>query len=386
MEDDAIFHTGEQREDYYNAIAPPIIQSSNFAFDSIDQFRTAMSDEWKHSIYGRGCNPTVRIAEQKLADLEGTEAALLVGSGASAMSLAVMGQVGSGDHIICVENPYSWTYSLLVNYLSRFNIDHSFVGGNVDSIRSAIQSNTKVLVLESPNSLTFGIQDLRACADLADKFNITTIVDNSLATPIYQRPKEFGIDIVIHSVSKYLNGHSDVVAGVICSAKEKIERLFYNEYMTLGSTVSASDASLIIRGLRTLPLRMERVTDSAERIIEFMRNDPRFDRLYYPLLPESEHYSLAQKQMRRGAGLLTAEIKAISLEQMQAFANALKRFKIAVSWGGPESLILPMVALYGQRGRKDPEVSWKVCRFSIGLEDPELLIEDISQALRVAGF
>ena len=385
-EDEAIFHLGEERHQYYNAIAPAIIQSSNFAFDTIADFKSAMSREHASHIYGRGNNPTVTMLQDKIAALESTEAALVVGSGASAMSLAVMSQLSTGDHVVCIQNPYSWTYSLLVNYLSRFGITHTFVNGQVASIENAFKPNTKVLILESPNSLSYEIQDMSACAKIAKAHNVTTVLDNSLATPLSQNPSTFGIDIVIHSMSKYLNGHSDVVAGAICSSKSIIEQIFYNEYMTLGPAVSAHDASLMIRGLRTLPVRLERISASAMQVVAFMKSDERLSDVLYPFDPEFPQYDLAKTQMKFGTGLITVSVNARSIEQMQEFVNHLQLFKIAVSWGGFESLVLPIVGLYGQRGRKDPDISWRVCRFSIGLEDPRHLIDDIIQAMVKAGI
>ncbi len=382
-----LFEEGEDHNRYFNAVAPPIIQSSNFLFDSVSDFKKAMSSEHTSHIYGRGSNPTVDILNKKMAALEKTEAAIMVGSGASAMSLAVMSQIKSGDHVICVRSPYSWTSALLNNYLPRFGITCTYVDGDdLEEIKNAIQENTSVLILESPNSLTFAIQDIRACAQIAKKHGLISIIDNSYATPIFQQPASMGIDIVIHSVSKYINGHSDVVSGVICSSDKIIQQIFYNEYMTLGPAVSPSDAALIIRGMRTLPIRMKRIQETAQEVVSFMKADARFSSVLYPFDPDFPQYDLARSQMSGCGGLITATIDADSIEQMNAFADALGRFKLAVSWGGPESLILPISALYGQQGRPDPDISWRVARFSVGLEDGDWLIEDLEQGLDAAGI
>jgi len=382
-----LFEEGETHKAYFNAIAPPIIQSSNFLFDTVSDFKKAMSSEHSSHIYGRGNNPTVEILNKKMAALENTEAALMVGSGASAMSLAVMSQVKTGDHIICVRSPYSWTSSLLNNYLPRFGITSTYVDGkDLEVLESAIQPNSRVIILESPNSLTFDIQDIRACAQIARKNRMTSIIDNSYATPIFQQPATMGIDIVIHSVSKYINGHSDVVSGAICSSEKIIQQIFYNEYMTLGPAVSPSDAALIIRGLRTLALRMQRIQETTEHVVAFMKGDARFSSVFYPFDPDFPQYDLARSQMTGCGGLITAAIDANTIENMNAFANELHHFKLAVSWGGPESLILPISALYGQKGRPDPDISWRVARFSIGLEDANWLIDDLVQALESAGI
>lgn len=382
-----LFEEGEDHKRYFNAVAPPIIQSSNFLFDSVSDFKKAMSSEDTSHIYGRGNNPTVEMLSKKMAALEKTDAAIMVGSGASAMSLAVMSQVKSGDHVICVRSPYSWTSALLDNYLPRFGITCTYVNGDdLVEIENAVHANSTVLVLESPNSLTFAIQDIRACAHIARKHGLTSIIDNSYATPIFQQPAAMGIDIVIHSVSKYINGHSDVVSGAICSSEKIIRQIFYNEYMTLGPAVSPSDAALIIRGMRTLPIRMKRIQETARQIIAFMKGDSRFSSVLYPFDPDFPQYDLARSQMTGCGGLITATINGENIEQMNSFADALKHFKLAVSWGGPESLILPISALYGQQGRPDPDISWRVARFSVGLEDGDWLIDDLGQAFDAAGI
>ena len=376
-----LFQLGETRKDYFNAIAPPLIQSSNFAFDTVDDFKQAITHEHSSLIYSRGNNPSVNILQEKLAALEGTEACLVVGSGAGAMSLAVMSQVKAGDHIVCVRDPYSWTYSLLTSYLPKFGVKHTFIDGqSTEAFETSITPATKVLILESPNSLTFELQDIKAFTTVAKAHGIVTIIDNSYCTPLYQQPASLGADIVIHSMSKYINGHSDVVAGAICTSDEIMQQIFYNEYMTLGPAISPHDAVLMIRGLRTLPVRMERIQNTTRKLLAFFKEHEAFTRVWYPFDPDFDQYDLARKQMSGCTGLITVELDVESPEQMNAFANALRRFKMAVSWGGPESLILPMSVLYGLEGRKDPEVSYRVARISVGLEDADWLIDDLSTA------
>lgn len=382
-----LFHLAEDRRRYFNAIVPPTMESSIFAYDTVADFQKAINSELDSYVYGRGNNPTTQILRKKLAALEEAEDALLVGSGAAAMAMAVLSCVKSGDHVICVSNPYSWTQALVENYLSRFGITHTFVaGGYLNDFKTNINKNTRLIILESPNSLTYEIQDLASIAVLAKANNITTIADNSCATPLYQNPINLGIDIVIHSLSKYLNGHSDTVAGVICSSREHIERIFYNEYMTLGPAISPGDASMILRGLRTFPLRMERIHSTAINLIEYLKPSPHFASILYPLDPDFPQFSLAAKQMTGCGGLITIKTNARSIDQMNTFANSLKVFKMAVSWGGPESLILPMSVLYGLKGRNAPRVNWNVARLSIGLEDDECLIDDLEQAASAADF
>jgi cystathionine beta-lyase/cystathionine gamma-synthase len=379
-----LFHTGENRENYFNAISPPIIQSSNFAFTDLDVYRKMMENELTGRIYSRGNNPTVEILRQKVAALESAEDSLIFASGCAAIAAAVIGNVQAGDHIVCVNAPYSWTVSLLKKFMPRFGVTTTFVDATkIENIEAAIQDNTKILYLESPNTLTFDIQDLAACAALCKKHNLISIIDNSYCSPIFQRPIEFGIDIVVHSATKYLNGHSDVVAGVLCGKKDMIQKIFDSEFMTIGAIISPNDANLIIRGLRTLELRMKRCNESALKIVDYLKNHPKIKHVYHPFLNEGvPQYLTAKKQMSGAGGLFSIETTANTKEQAEAFFYALKRFTFAVSWGGHESLIFPTVAVYDIKGRSNPALPIGFARLYIGLEDPDWLIEDLENALK----
>ncbi len=375
-------HLGEERERYFNAVAPPVIQTSNFMFDNIADFRNKLSDELGHHIYTRGNNPTVQILRRKIAALESAEDALVVGSGAAAVAMAVIGNVQAGDHVVCVQAPYSWTHALLTKFLARFGVTHTFVDAkSTDEIAAAIQPNTRVMYLESPNSKTFELQDLAACAALARKHGLVSIIDNSHCSPIFQRPIEHGIDIVVHSATKYLNGHSDVVVGVICSTQEMIQKLFASELMTLGGTISPHDAALVIRGLRTLPLRIQRSHDSAVELVRRLEKHPKVAEVYFPFSTNFPQYELAKKQMLGVGGLFSIRLKASNIEQVEKFCDNLQCFLMAVSWGGYESLVLPMCGLYNIEGRENPDLPWDFIRFYIGLEDVEWLWGDILRGL-----
>ena len=213
-------HLGEERERYFGAVAPPVIQTSIFCFDSVADMRARMRDEYGEHCYTRGNNPTVEILRRKIAALEGAEDCLVFSSGAGAISAAVVACVAAGDHVVCVHKPYSWTHKLLVQLLPRFGVRCTFVDGtDVANIEAALEPNTRLIVLESPNSLTFELQDLAAVARLARERGILTLCDNSYASPLNQSPIALGIDLVAHSATKYLNGHSDVVAGALCGRK-----------------------------------------------------------------------------------------------------------------------------------------------------------------------
>lgn len=373
---------GEEREKYFNAMSPPIIQTSNFIFPDIDDFRQAVQNELDSHIYTRGNNPTVEILRKKIAALEGTEDALVFASGSSAIAAAIMSCVSQGDHVICVRHPYSWTTSLLNRYLARFGVTHDFVDGtDLKAIEELIRLNTKLLYLESPNTFTYELQDIEACVAIAKKHDLLTAMDNSYASPLFQQPAKLGVDMVLHSVTKYINGHSDVVAGVLCSSRAIIEKIFFDELMTIGGIVSPHDASLILRGLRTLSIRMEKIQRSTAIIVEALKNHPKVKRVLYPFDPDFPQYALAKKQMSGCGGLFTVEMDVPTIDDLLSFIRKIQRWKIAVSWGGHEALVLPMAALYNLPGRADPHIPWQFVRFYVGLEEPEYLLKDLQQAL-----
>lgn len=379
-----LMHLGEDRENYFQAVSPPVIQSSNFVFPDLPAFRTAFSDELGHHVYSRGNNPTVEILRKKLAALEGTEDALVFASGAGAIAAAVIGNVSAGDHVVCQMAPYSWTTALLKKFLARFGVTHTFVDGtDIAQIEAAIRPETKVLYLESPNTMTFECQDLAACAALAKSRGIVTMIDNSYTSPIFQNPAAYGIDIVLHSGTKYLNGHSDVVVGVLCASHAMVKKIFESELMTLGGIISPHDAALVIRGLRTLPLRLKRSDESAQWIINKMDGHPKIERIWYPFHHSFPQLELAKKQMSGCGGLFSVQFKTDSKEKMEAFIHRIERFLMAVSWGGHESLMIPTIGFYDIPGRSNPPIPWTFCRFYIGLEDPEWLWEDLEKAMEV---
>ena len=373
---------GEHREKYFNAMSPPIIQTSNFVFPGVDDFRNAILDELNSHIYTKGNNPTVEILRKKIAALEGTDDALMFASGTAAISMTIMSCVGQGDHVICVRHPYSWTATVLSRYLVRFGVTYDFVdGSDIKAIEALIRPNTKLLFLESPNTFTYELQDIPACVALAKRNGILTAIDNSHASPIFQQPAKMGVDIVIHSVTKYINGHSDVVAGVVCSSHEIIKKMFIDEFMILGGILSPHDASLIIRGLRTLPIRMQRVQESTQAIVKALKGHKSIKRILYPFDPDFPQYELARKQMSGCGGLFTVEFDLPNIDTLLKVIARVKHWKIAVSWGGHEALMLPMAALYNLPGRDNPHIPWSFVRFYVGLEEPDYLLEDLLEAL-----
>ena len=373
---------GEDREDYFGAVIPPIIQSANFAFSSLQKMREGLEDEMGKPFYTRGHNPTVAILRKKIAALCGAEDGLVFGSGSAAMAAGVMNVVKAGDHVVCVQKPYSWTKKLLNNLLVKYGVETTMIDGSrVEHWEAALRENTVLFILESPNSLTFEMQPIKAVAHLAKSKGITTLIDNSYASPLHQQPISLGIDMEMHTASKYLGGHSDIVGGVLCGTKKRMQSIFESEFMTLGATISPHDAWLILRGMRTLPIRLARVTDTAEQLVTYLEQHPKVDRVIYPFSPNHPQFALAQKQMKRGAGQFTLVLKTQDIEAVERFCDALKRFLMACSWGGHESLIFPVAALYGSANYSNTDQPFNMVRCYAGLEEAEGLIQDLEQAL-----
>lgn len=379
-------HLGEERSRYFGAVAPPVIQTSIFCFESVAQMRVRERDEYAQHCYTRGNNPTVEILRRKLAALEGAEDCLVFSSGAAAISAAVFASVSAGEHVVCVQKPYNWTHKLLVHLLPRFGVQVSFVDGtDVAHIEAALQPATKLLVLESPNSLTFELQDLAAVAQLARACGIRTLCDNSYASPLNQSPIALGIDLVAHSASKYINGHSDVVAGVLCGPQSILRDVFRGPFMTFGAAPSPHDAWLMLRGLRTLKLRVERSGASALKIAQWLHAQPKVERVWYPHLALHPQHALALRQMRAPGGLLSFAPRCTDTGAVERLCDALQRFLLSVSWGGYESLACPIAAFLppdtpvdaGKPGGVPPHL----IRLSVGLEEPDALIADLEQAL-----
>jgi cystathionine beta-lyase len=370
-----------EEDNPFGAVSPPIYQTSIFSFKSFADFRDALNDEVNSSIYTRGNNPTVMLAEQKLAALEGAERAKLVSSGSSASSHAIMAFVKSGDHVVAVRDCYTWNAVLLEKYLSRFQVTHSFVdGSDTEKVIEAIKPETKVILLESPTSLTFKLQDMEAIAFEAKKRGIKTITDNTWATPIYCNPIKLGLDIVIHSGSKYLGGSSDIVAGVIAGSKKDIDLIQEQEFLQLGTTADPFMAWLLIRGLRTLHVRLETHYKNALLVASYLEKHPFVESVIYPMLPSHPQHELARQLFRGGSGLLAFRLKTKSYADIVRFTDELSLFKRAVSWGGYESLVFPNAVKYYESD-KIPSDRLSLIRLHTGLEQGKDLLEDLERAL-----
>jgi cystathionine beta-lyase/cystathionine gamma-synthase len=373
---------GEEREHYFNAIAPPIIQTSNFSFKNISDFRKALSDEYEANLYSRGNNPTVDILRKKLAALDGAEDALVFGSGIASISIPILSLLNQGDHVVSVAKPYSWTIKLFERLLPKFGITVTFVDGTkIENFENAIQPNTRLIYLESPNTFTYELQDISAVALLAKRHGIVTMIDNSYCSPLNQQPYKMGIDLVAQSATKFIGGHSDVVAGVVTGSKLIIKKIFDAEFLNIGGNVSPMNAWLMIRGLRTLPLRLQRVCDSTKKVVAYLENHPKIEKVIFPFHPGFPQYELARRQMKDAGGLFSIVLNVNTLDEVEKFCNSLKHILLAVSWGGHESLAIPSAVGFSPNEFDKSNANHRLVRLYVGLEDPDYLIADLKQAL-----
>lgn len=371
----------EERENYFNAVSPPIMQTSNFVFKTVDDMRKAFADEYSTYLYSRGRNPTVDILRKKLAALDGAEDCLVFNNGAAATFAAVLSNIKAGDHIVCVDKPYTWTQKLCNDILPRFNVSTTYIDGtSIENFERAILPNTTLIYLESPNSWDYKLQDLKAVAELAKAENIITIIDNSYCTPLYQKPIEYGIDLAMQTATKYIGGHSDTLGGVLSGSKQMIEKIFNSEYMNIGSGIQPFNAWLLIRGLRTLPARLDRITASTKKVVAYIKHHPKVERIIFPFDESFPQYQLAKQQMSGACGLFTFIIKADNITQIENFCNSLQHFFMAVSWGGHESLIIPKCSGIQPADFDAGNREHRMLRLYVGLEDAEYLIKDLGQA------
>lgn len=374
---------GEERTNYFNAIAPPIIQTSNFAFRKVDDLRKAFEDEMGGYLYSRGLNPTVDILRKKLAALDGAEDCLVFNSGAAAIFAGILACVKAGDHIISVRQPYTWAQRMFDVILPRFQVTTTYVDGReIINFASAIKQNTTLIYLESPNSWTYELQDLKEVAALARSKGIATMIDNSYCTPLYQRPVELGIDLSMQTATKYISGHSDTLGGVLSGSHQMIKKIFDSEYLNVGSGIQPFNAWLLIRGLRTLPARLEKITRTTTEVIAFLRKHPKVESVIFPFDSSFNQFTLAQKQMKGGCGLFTITLKNGTVDSITRFCESLKHFMMAVSWGGHESLIIPRCAGIPSGDFNPANPEHQSIRVYVGLEESSYLIADLDQALK----
>ena len=373
---------GEDRELYFNAVAPPIIQTSNFSFRTVADLSRAFEDEMGGYLYSRGLNPTVDILRKKLAALDGAEDALVFNNGAAAIFAGIFAVIQSGDHIVSVAKPYTWAQKMFDVILPRFNVTVTYIDGTqLDNWRNATRSNTRLFYLESPNSWDFALQPIEAVAAFARSRNIYTLIDNSYCTPLYQQPIAMGIDMAMQTATKYISGHSDTLGGVLTGSHALMKKIFDSEYLNIGSGIQPFNAWLLIRGLRTLPARLERITQTTGEVLRFLKQHPQVEAVLFPFDETFPQYALARQQMKGACGLFTIVLKTREREGIVRFCESLQHILMAVSWGGHESLVIPKCAGIAPADFDPANPEHRYVRMYAGLEEPAYLVQDLEQAL-----
>lgn len=366
-------HVGEIKDEQFKGAISPIYMSTSYAFDGVDVKR-----------YPRYFNtPNQEMLCKKIAALEKTENALIFGSGMAAVSTTLLAFLHKGDHIILQKSLYGGTYNFIVEECDKFGIEYSFTDGmSTESFASLIKSNTKVLYIETPSNPLLTITDMQAIADLAKSKGIITMIDNTFASPINQNPIDFGIDIMIHSATKYMGGHSDILAGAVAASNEHID-LIWNIAKNLGGSLSDFTVWMLERSLKTLNLRVKEQSKNALVMAEYLNENENIARVYYPGLKSHPDHELAKRQMRFFGGMLSFELEE-GIDAME-FQNNLELIKPSMSLAGIESTMLnpskTSHALLSPEERENQGIKDGLIRFSVGIEEPEDLIADIEQAI-----
>jgi cystathionine gamma-lyase len=366
-------------------VAPPIYYSATFRAQNSSEF-AEMAETPRHpQYYTRYGNPVHERVKKIMAELEGTETALVTGSGMGAIATTLLALVSAGDHVIAQTRHYMSTAKIMDEMLPRFGVEVTLVEqADITAFADAIRPNTKLIMVETPANPTLVVTDLAAVVELARQHGIIVVADNTFASPINQRPHDFGVDVVIHSATKYLGGHHDLTAGVICTTEELAERIWHT-HISIGSVLSPMDAWLLLRGLRTLPMRIERINSNALALAEFLEQQPQVERVYYPGLPSHPQHELAKRQMKGFGAVIAFAIKG-GYEETQRFVSSLKLPPNAVSLGGIDSLVVHTAAMWegvmNEEQMRIAGIPSNFVRFSVGIEHIEDLKEDVLQALQ----
>ena len=378
-------HAGRINDEQFGSLATPLYQTSTFIFDNAQQGADRFAGESEGFIYTRLGNPTTRQLEMRVAAMEGMEDAAATATGMAAVSAALLTNLQAGDHMISSKAVYGCSFALMNHMLKKFGIDVTFVDmTEPDNIHTAVKENTKLIFLETPINTNLVVLDLEKICAIAKKHQLLSIVDNTFLTPVLQQPAKFGADIVIHSATKYLNGHGDVVAGIVCGSNEMISDIKLTTLKDIGATMSPHDAWLIMRGIKTLPIRMERHCNNAQAVAEFLEQHEGVAQVYYPGLKSHPGHKFIGKQMKAAGGVIAFELNT-DLKGGSDFINNMQLFSIAVSLGDAESLIQHPASMthspYEPEERAEAGITDSLIRISVGLEHVDDIIADLSQSL-----
>ena len=366
-------------------VTPPIYQTSTFEVtDNEEQIRVTTTDRY----YTRWGNPTITLAEQTIAALEGTEGARVFASGMGAITTTILGVLKTGDHIVAQRDIYGGVTKFLSSWLPKLGIETTFVDTNdYDQHAKAIRPNTKMLYLESPTNPSLRVVDIKKMAALAREHGLVSMVDSTFATPINQRPAEYGVDLVMHSGTKYLSGHADLTCGVVCGRQELMDQLWESR-TTLGNVMDPHAAWLLVRGVKTLAVRVAKQNENAQRVAEFLEQHAKVRRVYYPFLKSNPEYAIAREQMSGAGGMVTFEVEGTG-DDARRVSEAMRLFTLATSLGGVESLVsIPVLtshAMISAEQRAKMGVTEQMVRLSVGIENSDDLIADLEHALEAVG-
>lgn len=378
-------HKGFQSADHQDSLSVPLYQTSTFAFETAEQGARRFACEETGGVYSRLGNPTVRVLEERMAAMEYGEGALAFGSGMAAVSAILVHLTKSGDHILCTRGIYGCTFGLLNILKEKYNVSHDLAILNTEeAIEAAIKPNTVCIYIETPINPTMEIVDIELITKIAKKYHIRVVVDNTFSSPYLQNPLKLGVDFVLHSATKYINGHGDVIAGIIVgSKKEEIEEIRLSVQKDFGGIISPFDAWLLIRGIKTMHVRMDRHTKNAEELVAYLKTVTSVENIYYPFDVSNPQYEIAKKQMSGGGGLISFTV-AGGVKEAQKLMNELKLIKIAVSLGDAETLIQhPATMTHSvvpEKERLQMGITDGLLRLSVGLENYIDLVGDLKQA------
>lgn len=386
--DTIVIHEGYDDREHQGSLAVPLYQTSTFSFETALQGENRFSGVEGGNIYSRLGNPTVRVLEERMTALENGKGALAFGSGMAAVSTILVHLTKSGDHILCSRGIYGCTFGLLGMLNEKYNITHDLIQMKTEEeIERAIKPETVCIYIETPINPTMELVDIHAVVNVAKRHGLRVVVDNTFSSPYLQNPLDIGADFVLHSATKYINGHGDVIAGLLVGAdKEEMESIRMSVQKDFGGIISPFDAWLLIRGLKTLSVRMERHTSNAEKVIAYLKGQKLVEEIYYPFDKDNPQYEIAQRQMRAGGGLISFTVKG-GKEGAQLFMDSLSLIKIAVSLGDAETLIQhPATMTHSvipEAERLQMGITDSLLRLSVGLEHAEDLIDDFKAAFAI---
>ncbi|MEV4563499.1 PLP-dependent aspartate aminotransferase family protein [Nonomuraea sp. NPDC049419] len=370
---------GEDEPWVLGAVNPPVFENSLFTFETAEELGAAVKDEDERYVYWRGTNPTVDLAQRKLAALERGERAKCFGSGMGAISATISSLVSAGDHVLVLGAVYGPTTQFL-RYLEKFGVSHTHVD-DLAAGDSAIRPSTRILYFESPSYMAYQVVDITEVTDWARERGLLTVMDNTWSTPLFQKPLTMGVDLVVHSLSKYIGGHSDLVGGVVVGPSRLVRPLALQEYQLYGAAMSPHDAAKVIKGLRTLPVRMAAHQERGLAVAAFLEGHPAVREVNHPGLPSHPGHAIALRQMSGFSSLFSLVLDTESRERVGRFINQLRHFRIGVSWGGFESLVNAPALTTEESVRVTMGIPVGLVRLSVGLEPADTLIKDLGLAL-----